>query len=77
VSTRRSDDQLSQAHLEHVRRVSGSTVPAPPRLASIDDAEPAAAQAGEWAAAPPGRLGRRLVADVERYLEFFAIARAD
>jgi hypothetical protein len=28
---------------------------------------------GEWTAHPPGRLGRRLIAEVERYLEFFAI----
>ena len=31
----------------------------------------------EWRSAPLGRLGRRLQVDVERYLEFFAIARDD
>ena len=31
--------------------------------------------ASEWRPAPLGRLGRRLIADVERYLEFYAIAR--
>jgi hypothetical protein len=31
---------------------------------------------GEWTAAPPGALGRRLLADIEPYLEFFAIARS-
>jgi hypothetical protein len=30
----------------------------------------------EWTAPPPGRLGRRLLADVEPYLDFFAIARS-
>jgi hypothetical protein len=34
------------------------------------------ARRGEWTSAPPGRLGRRLLADVEAYLEFFAIARS-
>jgi hypothetical protein len=29
----------------------------------------------EWDARPLGRLGRRLVPEVERYAEFFAIAR--
>ena len=32
-------------------------------------------QRAEQSAAPPGRLGRLLLAEVERYLEFFAIAR--
>ena len=31
----------------------------------------------EWRAAPLGRLGQTLWADIERYLEFMAIARAD
>ena len=31
----------------------------------------------EWRAAPLGRLGRVLWTDIERYLEFMAIARAD
>jgi hypothetical protein len=31
---------------------------------------------GEWNTRPPGRLGRRLLADVERYLDFFATARS-
>ena len=43
---------------------------------SINDREAVEARHDEWAARPPGRLGRRLLADVERYLEFFAIARA-
>jgi hypothetical protein len=29
----------------------------------------------EWAAQPPGRHARKLLAEIESYLEFFAIAR--
>jgi hypothetical protein len=35
------------------------------------------ARRGESTATPPGRFGRRLLADIEPYLAFFAIARAD
>jgi hypothetical protein len=31
----------------------------------------------EWTARPLGRLGRPLVAEIEAYLTFFSIARAD
>ena len=31
----------------------------------------------EWTARPLGRLGRPLVAEIESYLHFFSIARAD
>ena len=31
----------------------------------------------EWTARPLGRLGRPLVAEIEAYLSFFSIARAD
>jgi hypothetical protein len=31
----------------------------------------------EWDAAPLGRLGRLLWADIDRYLEFVAIARSE
>jgi hypothetical protein len=31
----------------------------------------------EWTAQPVGRLGRPLVAEIEAYLEFFALARTD
>jgi len=41
----------------------------------LTPASPGATVAGEWTAPPPGRLGRRLLADIEPYLEFFAIAR--
>jgi hypothetical protein len=40
---------------------------------SADRAEEA--RCAEWTASPPGRLGRRLLADIDPYLEFFAIAR--
>ena len=57
------------------------------RLSSIHDVAPRRsphwtmrdadeALRGEWTAAPPGRLGRRLLADVEPYLDFFATARS-
>ncbi len=35
------------------------------------------ARLGEWVAAPLGRQGRPLLAEIERYLEFFAIAGAE
>jgi hypothetical protein len=31
----------------------------------------------EWTSRPPGRLGKRLLDEIEAYLEFFAIARED
>ncbi len=37
--------------------------------------EPVWALHGELTANPPGRLGRRLLPEIEAYLEFFAIAR--
>jgi hypothetical protein len=47
------------------------------RRISTSDRHAEEARRGEWTATPPGRLGRRLLADIELYLEFFAIARAD
>jgi hypothetical protein len=35
------------------------------------------ARRGEWHARPLGRLGRRLLPEVERYLAFYAVARAE
>jgi hypothetical protein len=40
-----------------------------------DAAEARRALASESTAPPPGRLGRRLLAEIEPYLEFFALAR--
>jgi hypothetical protein len=47
------------------------------RRPPISDREAAEARRAEWTAAGVGRLGRRLLADVETYLAFFAIARAE
>ena len=68
---------------EHVERLRGLYAPQPAdqepggAVAAVDDAEAETARRGEWTAAPPGRLGRLLLADVEPWLEFFAIARED
>ena len=43
----------------------------PPVSTYVDDV------AAEWRAAPLGRLGLVLWTDIERYLEFIAIARVD
>jgi hypothetical protein len=42
---------------------------------SPDAREARSAVASEWTAAPAGRAGRRLLADIEPCLEFFALAR--
>jgi hypothetical protein len=42
----------------------------------LTDDELAAVRAGEAAAPLPGRYGRRLLGEIESYLEFFVIARA-
>jgi len=57
---------------QHLERLS-AIYDLAPRRAAIDADE---ALHGEWSARPPGRLGRRLLADVERYLDFFATARS-
>jgi hypothetical protein len=41
-----------------------------------DPKSDAAAHDAEWHERPLGRLGRRLLPEIETYLEFFAIARA-
>jgi hypothetical protein len=52
-------------------------VTAAPSIAGIDAGVRGAddGRLAEWRVRPPGRLGRLLIAEVERYLEFFAIAR--
>jgi hypothetical protein len=45
------------------------------RRSSLNAGEARRALASEWTAAPLGRLGRCLLADIEPYLEFFALAR--
>jgi hypothetical protein len=79
VSAPSSQNPQWHAHVERLRRLSG----APPRGASasrhavVGAVEARDAVRGEWTATPPGRLGRRLLADVEPYLEFFAVAHRD
>jgi hypothetical protein len=41
---------------------------------TLTDEELAAARLAEAAAGSPGRLARRLLAEIDSYLEFFAIA---
>ena len=66
---------------EHVERLRRLSPPRPPRQTGpqrpdVSDLEAETARRGEWNAATPGRLGKRLLADIDRYLEFFAIARS-
>lgn len=63
------DDQPRAQH--QATATSGGT-----RRISISVRESDEARRAEWAAPSLGRLGRRLLADVEPYLDFFAIARA-
>jgi hypothetical protein len=73
-------NRLWQAHVERLQRLAGE--PTGPvqarnrRATPITAADAEAARRAEWTAVPLGRLGRRLLADVDPYLEFFAIARA-
>ena len=50
-----------------------------PRRPAEDDDWPSGRTGSltEWTARPLGRLGRPLVAEIEAYLTFFSIARAD
>jgi hypothetical protein len=65
-------NRLWQAHLELLNGLGGAA----PRALSVTPEHAERARLGEWTAAPPGRLGRRLLPEVERYLDFFALARA-
>jgi hypothetical protein len=73
-----AENVLWQEHLERVRALHGepTTDAAATRRAVETEREADETRRSEWTATPPGRLGRRLMADIERYLEFFAIARA-
>jgi len=70
---------LWQQHVDRLQRLHGRTPTGqrqvrrhrPPM--SAERAEDA--RRAEWTAKLPGRLGRRLLADIEPYLEFFAVAR--
>jgi hypothetical protein len=74
-------DPPRQKHLERPRRLHSQRPPRTRRTGTLristSDRHAEEARRGEWTATPPGRLGRRLLADIELYLEFFAIARAD
>jgi hypothetical protein len=81
MNARSPGNPLWQEHLERLGRLHGQSPPATTHTGTrrtfmghrgADDARHA-----EWTALPPGRLGRRLLADIEPYLEFFAIARTD
>jgi hypothetical protein len=65
-----SGNPLWDAHLRRLRLLYGVA-----SLLPSGDREDEKARRSEWAPRPLGRLGRRLVADVDPYLEFFAIAR--
>jgi hypothetical protein len=79
VPARHSGNPLWEAHRERLRELYGgrrsATAQRRPRGASIGAREADEARQAEWTARPPGRLGRRLLAEIEPYLEFFAIAR--
>jgi hypothetical protein len=47
------------------------------REGNADDREADEARRREWTGPPTGRLGRLLLAGIEPYLGFFAIAGAD
>jgi hypothetical protein len=65
------ENRLWIAHLELLQGLGGAR----PRTISVTAESSERTSLGEWAAPPPGRLGRRLLPEVERYLEFFALAR--
>jgi hypothetical protein len=69
------DDHLERLSRIHAGRPSGS-IRTTTRSAVVSGSDIDKALRSEWNARPPGRLGRRLLADVELYLHFFAIARS-
>ena len=79
MSAPSSANPLWQAHLERLRRLHASIAPAQrrkrPRRTPMSPWEADDARHGEWTASPPGRLGRRLLGEIEPYLAFFAVAR--
>lgn len=73
-----ADKDTWEEHMERWRRASRRAAMHPVAgRTSPDGGEARSAVAAEWIAAPPGRLGRRLLADIEPYLEFFTLARQD
>jgi hypothetical protein len=80
MNTPSSGNPPWEEHLERLRRLHGQSPSGLSRTGTrrilTSEREAEEARHGEWTATPPGRLGRRLLADVEPYLEFFAIAGA-
>ncbi len=73
-----SGDPVWEEHMERWRRISRRTaMQRRTERSPLDGADARQALASEWTAAPPGRLGRRLLADIEPYLDFFALARQE
>jgi hypothetical protein len=72
-----SENPLWQEHIGRFRRLSEpAPTPRETQRSATGGADAEQTRCGEWTAAPPGRLGRRLLADIEPYLEFFAIVRS-
>lgn len=61
---------LWEAHLRRLGQLYGDRA-----RVWVGGREAEEARRSEWAPRPLGRLGRRLFADLDPYLEFFAIAR--
>ena len=80
-NTPSSDYPLWHEHVERLRSLHSQSPPRKrhtgTRRIFMSDRDAGAARHGEWTATPLGRLGRRLLADIEPYLEFLAIADAD
>jgi len=70
-----SSNPLWGEHVDRLRALHYTPTPARRARPTPSAPEAEAARHGEWTAAAPGRLGRRLLADVDAYLGFFAIAR--
>lgn len=68
------DDTLDR--LSRISHTGPSVAPSPTTRALGSGATEDEALSREWSARPPGRLGRRLLADIEPYLDFFATARS-
>lgn len=73
-----SGDPVWEEHMERWRRISRRTaMQRRTGCSPLDGADARRALASEWTAAPPGRLGRRLLADIGPCLDFFALARQE